>query len=113
MQMEMFAGLFMFLGLLFVVAWVLGSFFLWLALKILNVPPEKTGFGFVMITALICAIVQSFIPCIGCIIAWYFIKIRHTDTWGGAIAAWFLEFLIPLAIAFGIAMLMHVAIPLL
>ena len=86
----------LFLGIL-----LIGAFFLWLALKLLDVPPERMGFGSVFVTQLINAIV-GLIPCIGCILQWYFIKIRHTDTWGKAIVAWILAGLIPFAIILGI-----------
>ena len=92
------------LVLVFVLSLILGAFFLWLALKLLGVPPEKMTFGSIIVTTLLCAIVEAFIPIIGCILAWYFIKVRHTDSWGKAIAAWILQGLIPAAIAFGIAL---------
>lgn len=86
----------LFLGIL-----IIGAFFLWLALKLLDIPPERMTFGSVIVTQLINAIV-GLIPCIGCIIQWYIIKVRHTDSWGKAIVAWFLAALIPAAIILGI-----------
>jgi len=84
---------------------IIGAFFLWLALKLLDVPPERMTFGSVFVTQLINAIV-GLIPCIGCILQWYFIKTRHTDTWGRAIVAWILAGLIPVAIVLGISLAM-------
>ncbi len=81
---------------------ILGAFFLWLALSIVGVPEEKRSFGSVLVTA----IINAFIPC--CIIQWYIIKIRHTDTWGNAIVAWILAWIIPFAIGLGIAMMLLV-----
>jgi len=89
------------IALIFVMVLIVGAFFLWLALKLVGVPPERMTFGSVIVTQLINAIV-GLIPCIGCILQWYFIKTRHTDTWGKAIVAWILAGLIPIAIALGI-----------
>jgi len=103
----MFSPLFLvglFLGLL-----LIGAFFLWLALKILDVPPERMEFGAVFVTQLINAVV-GLIPCIGCILQWYFIKERHTDTWGKAIVAWILAGLIPMAIILGIFLIGGLAV---
>ena len=112
LQMEIFTtGLLILLGVVFILAWILGALFLWIALKLLKVPPERMGFGSVMITTLLCALLESFIPCVGCIIAWYIIKVRHTDTWGAAIAAWFLQFIIPFVIAMGIIFVAGITVP--
>jgi drug/metabolite transporter (DMT)-like permease len=48
---------------------------------------ENREFGDTIVTALIMAIV-NLIPIIGCIISWYIIKVRHEQTWGGAISTW-------------------------
>ncbi len=85
-----------FLIALIIGSFILGAFFLWLALKIVATPEERSTFGSVLITALI----NALIPC--CIIQWYIIKVRHTDYWGPAIAAWFLSWLIPFAIVLGV-----------
>jgi len=90
------------LVIIFFIVWLLGSFFLWLALKMIDVPEEKRSFGSVMITALLNGLVSAFIPFIGCIIAWWIIKARHTDTWGKAIAAWILSIVLPIIIGIGI-----------
>lgn len=92
--------------ILFLVAWLVGSFFLWLALKMIGIEEERMTFGSVMITSLLSALVTSFIPLIGCIIAWWIIKERHTDTWGKAIAAWILWLVIPLIIVFVVVFIM-------
>lgn len=110
MQIEL-ATLAIGFAILFLIVWIIGAFFLWLALKMIDIPEEKRGFGSVMITTLINAIL-SIIPIIGCIIAWWVIKVRHTDTWGKAIAAWILSIAIPVLIAFGIIFVLGLTIPL-
>ncbi|MEX0568383.1 MAG: hypothetical protein Q6363_004380 [Candidatus Njordarchaeota archaeon] len=98
-----FAG---FLGLLLAMiigALLLGAFFLWLGLKIVGCPEEKMSFGSVIITA----IINAFVPC--CIIQWYLIKVRHTDSWGSAIVAWILSWVIPVAIMWGIFLALGLA----
>ena len=97
-----FAGFIGLMIIMFLVGWIIGSFFLYIGLGVAGVPPEDRPFGSVMITQLIVAILQSFIPIIGCILAWYIIKVRHTDSWGGAIVAWLIALIIPLIIALGI-----------
>ncbi len=111
MQMEL-AAIGIGLAIIFLIVWIIGSFFLWLALRMIDVPLEKRDFGSVMITTLINAILISAIWFIGCIIAWWVIKVRHTDTWGKAIAAWILSIVIPILIAFGILIVLGLALPL-
>ncbi len=98
------------LAIIFLIVWIVGAFFLWLALKMVDVPEEKRGFGSVMITTLINGILNM-IPIIGCIIAWWVIKVRHTDTWGKAIAAWILSVIIPVLIAVGIILAAGLTMP--
>nr|MDO8100547.1 hypothetical protein [Candidatus Njordarchaeota archaeon] len=74
---------------------ILGALFLMVGLGAVN--GKHREFGTVFITALIGAIV-NYIPIVGCILYWYMIKVRHETTWGGAIAAWLIAGLIPLAI---------------
>ena len=50
------------------------------------------------VTALLMSLV-IWIPCLGCFIAWYFIKSRHEVGWGGALVAWLLGAII-MAIVF-------------
>ena len=92
-----FAGLII---ALIVIPLILGALFLWLALKLVGAPEEKMSFGSVLVTA----IINALIPC--CLIQWYIIKIRHTDSWGSAIAAWFLSWIIPFLIGLGIVFLL-------
>jgi len=99
-------------AIVFLVVWIIGAFFLWLALKMIDIPEEKRGFGSVMITTLINGIL-NIIPIIGCIIAWWVIKVRHTDSWGKAIAAWILSVIIPVLIAIGIILALGLTLPLL
>jgi len=51
---------------------------------------ENREFGDTIVTAIIMSIINA-IPIVnifGCIIAWYIIKTRHEQTWGGAITTW-------------------------
>ena len=100
-------GLIGILVIAFLIGWIVGSFFLYIGLGVAGVPPEERGFGSVMITTLLVSLVQSFIPLVGCIIAWWIIKIRHTDSWGGAIVAWIVAMIIPIIIVIGIILLFY------
>ncbi|MGQ4891631.1 MAG: hypothetical protein ACP6IP_03980 [Candidatus Njordarchaeia archaeon] len=100
-------GLFGLLAIAFIVGWIVGSFFLYIGLGVAGVPPEERGFGSVMITTLLVSLVQSFIPLVGCILAWWIIKVRHTDSWGGAIVAWLVAMIIPIIIIIAIVFLFY------
>lgn len=84
--------------LMIVLTLVIGAFFLWLALGLVGVPDEQRDFGKVFVTQILNAVIGSFC----CILSWYFIKSRHDTSWGKAIAAWFLAWLIPFLIALGV-----------
>ena len=75
------------IGLIIIVALVVQAIFLGIGLGFVNGKNRELGTTFV--TALLMSLVIV-IPCIGCIIAWYFIKTRHDVGWGGALAAWLL-----------------------
>ncbi|WXG46578.1 MAG: hypothetical protein WED05_07980 [Candidatus Atabeyarchaeum deiterrae] len=107
--LSLFYGLFLnpvwlvtFVVLAIVIGLLLGSVFLMVALGAVNGKNRK--FGSVFVTVLI-GVVLGWIPCIGCIIYWYIIKIRHETSWGGAIAAWLIAGLIPLVIVLIVFML--------
>jgi hypothetical protein len=70
---------------------------IFLRIGIKAVGGKHLEFGAVFLTALIGYLVEL-IPCIGCIIYWFIIKSRHDTSFGGAIGAWLLAFLIPFAI---------------
>jgi len=105
----LFGGLVGLLILVFILTLVMGSIFLLIGLKAVNAP--VIDFGKVMVTVLLMAIV-AVIPCLGCILQWYFIKTRHEIGWGQAIVAWILAGLIPIVIALGMAMFLGWGIPL-
>jgi hypothetical protein len=84
-----------FLAVLIIVTWLLGALFLMVGLG--AVGGKHRELGSVMVTVLVGAVL-GWIPCLGCILYWYFIKTRHETSWGGAIAAWFIAWIIPLAI---------------
>jgi hypothetical protein len=73
--------------LLFILNWLIQGFFLGIGLGFVNGQNRELGTTFV--TALLMSLV-IWIPCLGCFIAWYFIKSRHEVGWGGALAAWLL-----------------------
>ncbi len=100
------------MGISFIIMWIIGSFFLYVGLGVAGVPDEKKEFMSVMITTLLVSLVQSFIPIIGCIIAWWIIKVRHTDSWGGAIVAWIIMIIIPVVIVIAILIFLGIGLPL-
>jgi len=57
------------------------------------------NFGYVFITALLCALV-GMIPCIGCILQWLIINYRHKTGIGRAIIIWILAIIIGIIIIF-------------
>ncbi len=101
------------MGISFIIMWILGTFFLYIGLGVAGVPDERKEFMSVMITTLLVALVQSFIPIVGCIIAWWIIKVRHTDTWGGAIVAWIIMIIIPIIVVIGLLIFLGIGLPML
>jgi hypothetical protein len=91
------------LGTIFVLALIVGiiinALFLGIALGVVH--GENRELGTTFVTALMCGLV-GWIPCLGCILSWYFIKSRHELGWGGAIAAWILTFIIEAIVIFAI-----------
>jgi len=79
--------IFIVIGLLIVIGIVVQAIFLGIGLGFVNGTNRELGSTFV--TALLMGLV-IWIPCLGCILAWYFIKSRHGVGWGGALAAWIL-----------------------
>jgi hypothetical protein len=95
------------IALFFVLALVLGALFLKVGLG--AVTSENRGFGTVFVTVLI-GVILSMIPCLGCILYWYMIKVRHHTGWGGAIAAWLIAGLIPILIVIGVVIVVFLAL---
>ncbi|MHA1902769.1 MAG: hypothetical protein ACXADL_04405 [Candidatus Thorarchaeota archaeon] len=81
------ANIFLIIILMIVVFIVVNALFLGIALGFVN--GENRDFGTTFGTALGSALL-GWIPCLGCIIAWWLIKTRHELGWGGAIIAWIL-----------------------
>jgi hypothetical protein len=79
--------IFILIGLIIVLGIVIQAIFLGIGLGFVNGTNRELGSTFV--TALLMGLV-SWIPCLGCILSWYFIKSRHGVGWGGALAAWIL-----------------------
>ena len=67
---------------------------------------KYNSFGQIMGTVVL-GIIVSWIPCLGCILYWYFVKSRHTpDSWGKALGALIIASIIPFLIVFGILLSM-------
>ena len=96
--------------ILFIISLLIGSFF-WIGLKLVGTPESRMDFGSIIVTWLISSILIAFIPILGCILAWYFIKIRHTDSWGMAIVAWFIAILIPIVIVWYLSLIGIIIMP--
>ncbi|TFH05913.1 MAG: hypothetical protein E4H14_11795 [Candidatus Thorarchaeota archaeon] len=77
----------MIIALVFIVALIVQAIFLGVGLGFVNGSNRELGSTFV--TSLMMSLV-TWIPCLGCILAWYFIKSRHNVGWGGALIAWLL-----------------------
>ena len=88
--------------LIIIIALVVQAVFLGIGLGFVNGDNRELGSTFV--TALMMSLV-TWIPCLGCILAWYFIKSRHNVGWGGALAAWLLGAIIMVIVIFAILML--------
>ena len=76
---------------------VVQAIFLGIGLGFVNGTNRELSSTFV--TALLMGLV-SWIPCLGCILSWYFIKSRHGVGWGGALAAWILGGIIQAIVMF-------------
>jgi hypothetical protein len=87
--------------LLIFVQLIIQAIFLGIGLGFVNGSNRDLGSTFV--TALLMSLV-IWIPCLGCFIAWYFIKSRHNVGWGGALAAWLLGGIIALLVVIAIMM---------
>jgi len=90
------------IGLIIIIALVVQAIFLGIGLGFVNGDNREIGSTFV--TALMMSLV-IWIPCLGCILAWYFIKSRHNVGWGGALVAWLLGAIIMFIVIFAILML--------
>ncbi|TFG33723.1 hypothetical protein EU527_07105 [Candidatus Thorarchaeota archaeon] len=86
--------------LFFVIYFVIQGFFLGIGLGFVN--GKNRNIGSTMVTALLMTLV-IWIPCLGCILAWYFIKSRHDVGWIDALIAWILGALVALVVVVAIA----------
>lgn len=75
------------IAIVIIVSIIVQAIFIGFGLKIAN--GSNREFSATFFTALIGSMV-IWIPCLGCILAWDFIKIRHDVSWRGAILAWLL-----------------------
>ena len=79
--------IFLVVALVFIVSFLIQGIFLGIGLGFVN--GQNRDLSTTFVTALLMALV-IWIPCLGCFIAWYFIKSRHEVGWGGALVAWLL-----------------------
>ena len=86
-----------FLALLGIIMIIISILILGWALRYVN--GTNTEFFSVAITAILMSILTAFIPCLGCIIALYIIKLRHDVGWGGALIAWILAVIVSIVVA--------------
>jgi hypothetical protein len=86
-----------FLALFGIVMIIISILILGWALRYVN--GTNTEFFSVAITAILMSILTAFIPCLGCIIALYIIKLRHDVGWGGALIAWILAAIVSIVVA--------------
>jgi hypothetical protein len=86
-----------FLALLGIIMIIISILILGWALRYVN--GTNTEFFSVAITAILMSILTAFIPCLGCIIALYIIKLRHDVGWGGALIAWILAAIVSIVVA--------------
>ena len=89
-------------AIFFIVGVLIQAIFLRIGLGFVNGRNRELGTTFV--TALMMTIVLL-IPCLGCILAWYFIKSRHDVGWGGALVAWILGIIVMILVLFAILFL--------
>ncbi|MFW9805207.1 MAG: hypothetical protein ACFFFK_00595 [Candidatus Thorarchaeota archaeon] len=82
-----FTTIILLIFLWFIISFLIQGIFLGVGLGFVNGQNRELSSTFV--TALLMALV-IWIPCLGCFIAWYFIKSRHEVGWGGALIAWIL-----------------------
>jgi len=90
------------IALFFIVGILIQAIFLRIGLGFVNGRNRELGTTFV--TALMMTIVLL-IPCLGCILAWYFIKSRHDVGWGGALVAWILGAIVQILVLIAILFL--------
>jgi hypothetical protein len=81
--------------LVFILSFIIQAIFLGIGLGFVN--GENRDLSSTFVTSLLMALV-IWIPCLGCFIAWYFIKSRHNVGWGGALIAWLLGAIIQLLV---------------
>ncbi len=95
-------NLFMLIAIFVIVGIIIQAIFLGIGLGFVNGRNRELGTTFV--TAIMMSLVL-WIPCLGCILAWYFIKSRHDVGWGGALIAWILGAVVQILVVIGIMFL--------
>lgn len=92
----------MLIAIFVIVGIIIQAIFLGIGLGFVNGRNRELGTTFV--TAIMMSLVL-WIPCLGCILAWYFIKSRHDVGWGGALIAWILGAVVQILVVIGIMFL--------
>ncbi len=83
-----------------VVYFLVQAVFLGIGLGFVKGKNRDIGSTFVTTILMTCVI---WIPCLGCILAWYFIKSRHNVGWIDALIAWILGAIVALVVIIAIA----------
>ncbi|MCK4566536.1 MAG: hypothetical protein KAU48_04425 [Candidatus Thorarchaeota archaeon] len=100
-------NLLIFIAIFVIVGTIIQAIFLGIGLGFVN--GKKRNLGTTFVTALMMSLVL-WIPCLGCILAWYFIKSRHDVGWGGALVAWILGAIVQIIVLMAIMFLFFGAI---
>ncbi len=88
------------LVIVLVVYFLIQGFFLGIGLGFVKGKNRDISSTFVTTLLMTCVI---WIPCLGCILAWYFIKSRHHVGWIDALIAWVLGAIVALVVIVAIA----------
>jgi hypothetical protein len=97
------AAIILLIFIVFIVSFLIQGIFLGIGLGFVD--GQNRNLSSTLVTSLLMALV-IWIPCLGCFIAWYFIKSRHEVGWGGALIAWLVGAIISVIVM--IALLMFV-----
>ena len=97
-----FTNILIIIGIFVIVGVIIQAIFLKIGLGFVS--GRNREFGTTFVTALMMSLV-IWIPCLGCILAWYFIKSRHDVGWGGALVAWILGAIVQILVVIAIMFL--------
>lgn len=92
--------LLMLIVIVLVIYFLIQAVFLGIGLGFVHGKNRDIGSTFVTTILMTCVI---WIPCLGCILAWYFIKSRHSVGWIDALIAWILGAIVAVVVIFLVA----------